>query len=117
MTRVSPAVCVWLLFGLQAVAAVKAYCPLVLPVYLMENVDYTKDVVFKIYSYFDDGNGNIVYSLEGRGANQNPFNVFVVNPRSGHIRVTKILDREFIKSTMLEGVARYKNGSLAERIM
>ncbi|XP_039666442.1 desmoglein-2-like isoform X1 [Perca fluviatilis] len=115
MTRVSPAVCVWLLFGLQAVAAVKAHCFLVPPKKLMENVDYTKqEHVARIHSDFDDGNGNIVYSLEGKGANQNPFNVFVVNPRSGHIRVTKILDREFMDSYMLTIVTRYKNGSLAE---
>lgn len=50
--------------------------------------------VFQIHSDFDDGTGNIYYSLEGKGANQAPFRVFVVNPESGAISVTKVLDRE-----------------------
>ncbi|XP_028443418.1 desmoglein-2-like [Perca flavescens] len=103
-----------IVFQLQAVAVVKAYCSLAPPKSLFENEDYTKDFIAKINSDLDDGNGNIVYSLEGHGANQNPFNVFVVNPRSGHICVTKILDREFMDFYNLAGVARYKNGSLAE---
>lgn len=52
--------------------------------------------MFQIRSDFDDGTGNIYYSLEGIGANQYPFNVFEVDPKSGLIRVTKILDREDI---------------------
>lgn len=51
--------------------------------------------VFQIRSDFEN-NGNIRYSLEGVGANQYPFHVFVVDPKTGLIRVTKVLDREFI---------------------
>lgn len=37
---------------------------------------------------------DIEYSLEGIGASQYPFHLFVVNPKNGQIRVTKVLDRE-----------------------
>lgn len=53
-------------------------------------------ISFQIHSDFDNGKGNIFYSLEGIGANQSPFHIFVVDPRSGLIRVTKLLDREQI---------------------
>lgn len=52
--------------------------------------------MFQIYSDFDDGTGNVEYFLEGAGANQNPFNVFVIDHLSGLIRLTKVLDREEI---------------------
>lgn len=51
---------------------------------------------FQIHSDLDDGKGNLKYSLKGRGANQDPFHVFVVHERTGFIRVTQLLDREFI---------------------
>lgn len=51
--------------------------------------------LFQIRSDFESG-ANIQYSLEGIGANQYPFHVFVVNPKTGLIRVTKVLDREII---------------------
>ena len=54
--------------------------------------------VFQIHSDFDDGTGNIVYSLEGVGANSPPYHVFVVHPTTGLIRVTKVLDRELIST-------------------
>uniref|UniRef100_A0A3B4V634 Desmoglein-3-like n=1 Tax=Seriola dumerili TaxID=41447 RepID=A0A3B4V634_SERDU len=69
------------------------------PKILLENKDYTQEEsVAKIHSDFDDGTGNIRYSLEGVGANQYPFHVFVVNPQTGLIRVTQRLDREVIDS-------------------
>lgn len=36
------------------------------------------------------------YSLKGIGADQNPFNLFVVNPETGYVRITGLLDREQI---------------------
>uniref|UniRef100_A0A4W6EPD7 Cadherin domain-containing protein n=1 Tax=Lates calcarifer TaxID=8187 RepID=A0A4W6EPD7_LATCA len=71
--------------------------------------------VFQIHSDFDDGTGNIQYSLEGVGANQYPFHVFVVDPKTGQIRVTKVLDREFIDTYNLSGVATFSDGREAER--
>lgn len=38
----------------------------------------------------------IHYSLEGVGASKYPFNVFIVDPITGYIRLTKKLDREEI---------------------
>lgn len=52
--------------------------------------------LFQIFSDFDNRDGNILYSLEGKGANQYPFDVFEVNPKTGDIRLNKILDREEI---------------------
>lgn len=51
--------------------------------------------VFQIRSDFESVH-DIEYSLEGIGANLNPFHVFVVDSRTGLIRVTKKLDREEI---------------------
>ncbi|XP_047444088.1 desmoglein-2.1 [Mugil cephalus] len=82
---------------------------------LMENVDYTqKEFIARIRSDLDNGN-NVVYSLEGRGVNQEPFNVFSVDPRTGNVRVNRVLDREQIDMYNLSGVARYLNGELAEK--
>lgn len=36
------------------------------------------------------------YSLKGVGADKEPFNLFVVNPENGFVRITGILDRENI---------------------
>lgn len=36
------------------------------------------------------------YSLKGVGADKEPFNLFVVNPENGYVRITGILDRESI---------------------
>ncbi|GLD67701.1 desmoglein-2-like protein, partial [Lates japonicus] len=85
------------------------------PKNLTENEDYSQINVAKIHSDFDDGTGNIQYSLEGVGANQYPFHVFVVDPKTGQIRVTKVLDREFIDMYNLSGVATFSDGREAER--
>lgn len=39
---------------------------------------------------------NLRYSLTGVGADREPFNLFVVNPETGYVRVTGILDRESV---------------------
>ncbi|XP_047199070.1 desmoglein-2-like [Hippoglossus stenolepis] len=81
---------------------------------LKENVNYThQESIVKIRS--DVLDSGILYSLEGIGANQFPFNVFVVNPKTGFIRVTQVLDREYIDTYNLSGVATKSNGLDAER--
>lgn len=53
--------------------------------------------MFQIRSDKDDGVKNLVkYSLKGVGVDQDPFNLFVVNPDNGNVRITGILDREVI---------------------
>ncbi len=36
------------------------------------------------------------YSLKGVGADQEPFNLFVVNPENGYVKITGLLNRESI---------------------
>uniref|UniRef100_A0AAY4CW34 Cadherin domain-containing protein n=1 Tax=Denticeps clupeoides TaxID=299321 RepID=A0AAY4CW34_9TELE len=57
----------------------------------------------------------IIYSLEGKGANEEPINLFTVNPRNGYVRINGILDREETSSYSLMGIARFHNGSRAEK--
>lgn len=65
-------------------------------------------VLFQIRSDHQSGS-NVHYSLEGIGANKKPLHVFVVDPLTGTVRVTKKLDREEIdmyivsSSTTLSG--------------
>ncbi|KAJ8383574.1 hypothetical protein AAFF_G00219540 [Aldrovandia affinis] len=84
------------------------------PTKLLENVDYTKRVsIAKIRSDKDDEQ-RVHYTLTGAGADKDPFNLFIVNETSGHVRVTGILDREKFSVYNLTGIARYSDGSLAE---
>uniref|UniRef100_A0A8C7Y5Q6 Cadherin domain-containing protein n=1 Tax=Oryzias sinensis TaxID=183150 RepID=A0A8C7Y5Q6_9TELE len=82
---------------------------------LKENKDYTKELsIAKIRSDYKDGR-DIEYFLEGPGANQRPFNVFVVNRETGDVRVTQVLDREEMDTYVLKGFARYKDGTDVEK--
>ncbi|XP_036374153.1 desmoglein-2-like [Megalops cyprinoides] len=54
------------------------------------------------------------YYLKGRGADEPPVNVFIVDPISGYVRVTGILDREHIPVYHFEGFALYPNGTRAD---
>ncbi|KAK2907415.1 hypothetical protein Q8A73_008488, partial [Channa argus] len=70
--------------------------------YLKEDTDFSHlEYIAKIQSDFEY-EANILYSLEGIGANQYPFHMFVVDPRTGFIRVTQKLDREFIDTAMFQ---------------
>uniref|UniRef100_A0A3B3S1K0 Cadherin domain-containing protein n=1 Tax=Paramormyrops kingsleyae TaxID=1676925 RepID=A0A3B3S1K0_9TELE len=79
-----------------------------------ENVDYTgKTSVARVRSD-KDINVDLDYFLNGPGATEEPFNLFIVNKRNGLIRVTGILDREKIPIYIMSAVVKYKNGSIAE---
>uniref|UniRef100_A0A8C3AH88 Cadherin domain-containing protein n=1 Tax=Cyclopterus lumpus TaxID=8103 RepID=A0A8C3AH88_CYCLU len=81
---------------------------------LTENIDYTEmEFIAKIRSDVETSD-KIEYSLEGIGANQKPFNVFVVDPDTGFIRVTQKLDRELIDTYTVSDTG-YKDGSDAEK--
>ncbi|KAK5609285.1 hypothetical protein CRENBAI_012822 [Crenichthys baileyi] len=114
-----------LLFGLQAAEAIRAHSGVNLvrhkrdwvlpPKSMKENVDYTQqESIAKIRSDQEAGTA-VLYSLEGIGANQHPFHVFVVDPNTGNVRVTRKLDREQIDTYLLAGVAKFPNGTEAEK--
>uniref|UniRef100_A0A8C1PAY0 Desmoglein 2 n=1 Tax=Cyprinus carpio TaxID=7962 RepID=A0A8C1PAY0_CYPCA len=86
------------------------------PQILEENVDYTKrEFIAKIRSDREDIQlKNVRYSLKGIGADQNPFNLFVVNPETGYVRITGLLDREQIAQYNLSGIATFRDGTIAE---
>ncbi|XP_072530139.1 desmoglein-2.1-like [Salminus brasiliensis] len=79
---------------------------------LIENVDYTKeDFIAQIGS---DLGGKLRYSLKGPGADKPPYNLFVVDEKTGKVRITDVLDRENVPQYDLVGVAWYKNNTIAE---
>uniref|UniRef100_A0A3B1K9Y3 Si:ch73-74h11.1 n=1 Tax=Astyanax mexicanus TaxID=7994 RepID=A0A3B1K9Y3_ASTMX len=81
---------------------------------LMENVDYTKqEFIAKIWSDKHTQASPLEYSLTGRGADIEPYNLFIVNPQNGLVRITGILDREEISQYDVS-YRNYLNGSLAE---
>ncbi|KAF7690207.1 hypothetical protein HF521_012011 [Silurus meridionalis] len=86
------------------------------PQVLEENVDYTKQSsIARIRSDREDASkGPIRYSLKGIGADQPPYHLFVVEPSTGNVRVTGILDREEIGQYNLSGIATYPDGTVAE---
>ncbi|KAM7388784.1 hypothetical protein PAMP_024934 [Pampus punctatissimus] len=84
------------------------------PAKLYENTDYThRKFIAKIRSDKDE-HAKIEYYLTGPGADQPPFNLFVVDHDTGFIRVTGILDREEYPFYNIRGIAKYKNGTIAE---
>uniref|UniRef100_A0A673ZMS9 Desmoglein-2-like n=1 Tax=Salmo trutta TaxID=8032 RepID=A0A673ZMS9_SALTR len=85
------------------------------PKKLKENVDYRNmKYIAKIRSDEQYKSG-VTYSLTGIGADQYPINLFTVNPETGLVRINGILDREETASYHLLGVAKYNNGSRAEK--
>ncbi|KAM3876234.1 desmoglein-2.1-like [Diretmus argenteus] len=84
------------------------------PAKLKENVDYThKEFIAKIRSDKDLGE-KVEYHLSGEGADKPPINLFIVDPDTGFVRVTKILDREEYPMYNLTGSAKFRNGTNAE---
>ncbi|XP_042603389.1 desmoglein-2.1 [Cyprinus carpio] len=126
--RISPAVVFLFYFGLSHVFEVEARFQnsvalhrqkrewIIPPQILEENVDYTKrEFIAKIRSDKEDIKlKNVRYSLKGVGADKEPFNLFVVNPENGYVRITGILDRESIAQYNLSGVATFTDGTIAE---
>ncbi|CAL8395375.1 unnamed protein product [Boreogadus saida] len=60
--------------------------------------------------------GSMYYTLLGHGASEEPYNLFVVEETTGQVRIFDVLDREERASYILTGVARFRNGTVAERI-
>ncbi|XP_016348517.1 desmoglein-2-like [Sinocyclocheilus anshuiensis] len=82
---------------------------------LRENFDYTyREYIAKIRSD-EETRTSIRYSLTGSGADQPPFNLFTVNRETGLVKIHGVLDREKTPIYYLRGVARFLNGSHAEK--
>uniref|UniRef100_A0AAY5EUJ0 Cadherin domain-containing protein n=1 Tax=Electrophorus electricus TaxID=8005 RepID=A0AAY5EUJ0_ELEEL len=69
---------------------------------------------YSIRSDRDSESRSLEYFLTGHGADKEPYNLFVVNPKNGFVRITGLLDREEISHYNLTGRARYRDGSMAE---
>uniref|UniRef100_W5MIC4 Cadherin domain-containing protein n=1 Tax=Lepisosteus oculatus TaxID=7918 RepID=W5MIC4_LEPOC len=66
------------------------------PVNIPENEDYThKDYIINVLQD-EPQHRKVLYSIHGNGVDQDPLNVFIVNPYTGFIKVTDTLDREKI---------------------
>ncbi|KAG9274620.1 cadherin-2-like [Astyanax mexicanus] len=82
---------------------------------LMENVDYTNlKYIAKIRSD-EETRTTILYSLKGKGADEEPVGLFQVDRLQGLVTIHGILDRETTSSYHLLGVAKFQNGSYAEK--
>ncbi|XP_062849480.1 desmoglein-2-like protein [Trichomycterus rosablanca] len=82
---------------------------------LKENKDYTQELfIAKIRSDHETRN-NIIYSLIGHGANQEPVNLFTVDRTTGLVKINGILDREKIPFYYLKGRAKLSDGTIVEK--
>ncbi|XP_041912962.1 desmoglein-2 [Alosa sapidissima] len=87
---------------------------IIAPTKLEENVDYTKrEYIAKIRSDLDEEK-RVKYSLNGPGASGPPVNRFIIDPDTGFVKVTEILDREEIHQYNLTGIATFLGGTEAE---
>ncbi|XP_068504748.1 desmoglein-2-like protein isoform X2 [Syngnathus scovelli] len=84
------------------------------PRQLKENHDYSGINIGRIRSDKENFT-TILYSLSGPGCDEPPLGVFGVDQRSGFLKAYKVLDREEIAFYDLKGVAKYEDGSRAEK--
>ncbi|XP_061403832.1 cadherin-2-like [Lethenteron reissneri] len=59
---------------------------------------------------------NASYRITGPGADEDPMGVFIVDPVSGWLSVTKTLDRELIKEFRINGHVVDKNGHVMDDV-
>ncbi|XP_057714379.1 desmoglein-2-like protein [Corythoichthys intestinalis] len=84
------------------------------PRQLKENHDYSGINIGRIRSDKENFT-RILYSLRGPGADEPPVRVFGVDAITGFLKVYKVLDREEIAFYDLKGVAKYEDGTRAEK--
>ncbi|XP_019734725.1 desmoglein-2-like isoform X5 [Hippocampus comes] len=84
------------------------------PRQLKENHDYSGINIGRIRSDKENFT-TILYSLRGPGADEPPIRVFGVDQRTGYLKAYKVLDREEIAFYDLKGVAKYEDGTRAEK--
>uniref|UniRef100_A0A8C1C278 Cadherin domain-containing protein n=1 Tax=Cyprinus carpio carpio TaxID=630221 RepID=A0A8C1C278_CYPCA len=82
---------------------------------LKENQNYmNQESIAKIRSDAETRT-SIKYSLTGYGADQPPVNLFTVDRDTGLVKIHGVLDREKTAFYNLQGVAKFQNGSKAEK--
>ncbi|XP_051983851.1 desmoglein-2-like protein isoform X2 [Xyrauchen texanus] len=82
---------------------------------LKENVNYMDlEYIAKIRSD-EETRTTIRYSLTGPGADRDPVNLFTVGRENGLVKIHGVLDREKTPTYHLRGVAKFLNGSYAEK--
>ncbi|XP_077414827.1 desmoglein-2-like protein [Vanacampus margaritifer] len=84
------------------------------PRQLKENHDYSGINIGRIRSDKENFT-TILYSLRGPGADEPPFGIFGVEQITGFLKAYKVLDREEIAFYDLKGVAKYVDGTPAEK--
>ncbi|CAJ1072357.1 desmoglein-2-like [Xyrichtys novacula] len=88
---------------------------IIAPRKLKENHDYTGlQHIARIRSDKENFT-KILYYITGPGVDQPPVGVFRIDQNTGYVRIFSILDREEIPFYHLKGVAKYTDGTLAER--
>uniref|UniRef100_A0A3Q3FSP1 Desmoglein-2-like n=1 Tax=Labrus bergylta TaxID=56723 RepID=A0A3Q3FSP1_9LABR len=88
---------------------------IIAPRKLKENHDYTGlESIARIRSDKENFT-EIRYYLTGPGVDQPPEGVFQVDHKTGYVKIFSILDREQIPFYYLKGVAKYMDGTLAEK--
>ncbi|XP_051274366.1 desmoglein-2 [Dicentrarchus labrax] len=88
---------------------------IVAPRQLHENNDYTGlEFIARIRSDKENFT-KIYYHLTGAGVDQPPIGVFRVDRDTGYVKIYSILDREKIAFYHLKGMAKYADGTEAEK--
>ncbi|XP_073346746.1 desmoglein-2-like protein [Pagrus major] len=85
------------------------------PRQLYEGQDYTGYEYIAIIRSDKENYTTINYFLSGPGCDEPPMNRFSVDRDTGKVRIHTILDREEISSYRLKGIAKFLNGTLAEK--
>uniref|UniRef100_A0A3Q3X8L9 Cadherin domain-containing protein n=1 Tax=Mola mola TaxID=94237 RepID=A0A3Q3X8L9_MOLML len=87
------------------------------PRQLKENHDYTGLQSIARIRSDKENHTQIMYFLSGPGVDETPKNVFGVDRVTGFVKIYSILDREKIAFYYLQGIAKYADGSYAEKII
>ncbi|KAJ4936925.1 hypothetical protein JOQ06_001510 [Pogonophryne albipinna] len=88
---------------------------IIAPRQLKENHDYTGLRSIARIRSDKENHTRIMYYLSGPGVDQPPVGVFGVDRNTGYVKIFSILDREETPFFHLKGVAKYADGTLAEK--
>lgn len=88
---------------------------IIAPRQLKENHDYTGLAFIARIRSDKENHTRIVYSLSGPGVDQPPVGQFGVDSHTGYVKIFTTLDREKIAFYTLTGIAKYHDGTRAEK--